>query len=291
MATFILDEAEGFGDSVEVTLTENITKEQLLSFAAFKDWKAALRENLDLQATDKDHAFHDSPYCLHSITIQSVDWFQRGNIGFVKLRAKIQNSEGASLPGVALLRGGSVAVLMILRPHGTKYERYVVMTEQARIPIGSLQFLEIPAGMLDGKTHFSGKAADEIEEETKMRIPKEELIDMTELALRGSQVRDKRLRNAMYPSPGGSDEFISIFLWEKELDRQIIEDLKGRLAGEKSQGEMITVRVLKFEDLWKEGARDAKTLAAWALYESLSRAGILQAELQRRKGKGNDKIQ
>jgi ADP-sugar diphosphatase len=106
-------------------------------------------------------------------------------------------------------------VLMILRPHGTKDERYVVMTEQPRIPAGSLQFLEIPAGMLDGKTHFSGKAAEEIAEETGMRIPKEELIDMTELALRESAVRDKSLKNAMYPSPGGSDEFIPILLWEK----------------------------------------------------------------------------
>jgi hypothetical protein len=45
---------------------------------------------------------------------------------------------------------------------------------------------------------------------------------------------------------------------------------------------MITLRVCDYEDLWKEGARDAKTMAAWALYEGLSRAGTLQKELKRK---------
>jgi 8-oxo-dGTP pyrophosphatase MutT (NUDIX family) len=216
MTTFTLATDEGFGDSVEVTLTSNITEEQLLSLTSFKDWKSTLRQNLALQDSDPAHAFHDDPYRLRSITIQSVDWFGRTKIGFVKLNAKIQNSKlGPGLPGIALLRGGSVAVLMILRPEGIKDERYVIMTEQPRIPAGSLQFLEIPAGMLDGETGFSGAAAKEIWEETGLRIPKEELIDLTELALKSSQVRDKGLKNAMYPSPGGADEFIPIYLWEK----------------------------------------------------------------------------
>jgi ADP-sugar diphosphatase len=37
------------------------------------------------------------------------------------------------------------------------------------------------------------------------------------------------------------------------------------------QGEKITVRILDYEQLWKVGARDAKTLAAWGLYEALKR--------------------
>lgn len=69
----------------------------------------------------------------------------------------------------------------------------------------------------------------------------------------------------------------------KELDRQTIEDLRNKLTGERMQGEMITVRVVDYENLWIEGARDAKTLAAWALYEGLSKAGILQKELEDRK--------
>ena len=216
MESFTLDGIDGFGDSVEVTLTNNITKEQLLSFAAFRDWKTTLRKNIDLQTTDPNHPFREDPYTLRSIEIQSVDWFGPKKIGFVKLKAEIQNSiPKNALPGVAFLRGGSVAVLMIIRPKGVTDERYVVLTEQPRVPAGSLQFLEIPAGMLDGEKGFHGKAADEIEEETSIRIPKDDLIDMTKLALQESSVRDSSLQDAMYPSPGGSDEFIPIMLWEK----------------------------------------------------------------------------
>lgn len=52
---------------------------------------------------------------------------------------------------------------------------------------------------------------------------------------------------------------------------------------ERSQGEMITLRLCEYEDLWREGARDAKILAAWALYEGLNRGGLLQKEIQKRK--------
>ncbi|PSN69910.1 hypothetical protein BS50DRAFT_519392 [Corynespora cassiicola Philippines] len=264
MSTFILD---GFENPVEVTLTQNITKEQLLDFPAFRTWKSALQQNLKLQKTDPEHAFYDDPYTLRSITIQSVDWFGRSKIGFVKLKAVVRNKEAkADLPGIAFLRGGSVAMLMILRPKDSRDERLVVMTEQPRLPAGSLSFVEIPAGMLDDAETFSGAAAKEIEEETGFKLPRSELIDLTELALKQSKITERSLKNAMYPSPGGSDEFIPIFLWEKELDRQEIEDLRGKLTGKRSgDGEMIRLRVCDYEDLWREGARDAKTLAAWAL--------------------------
>jgi len=136
--------------------------------------------------------------------------------------------------------------------------------------------------MLDDSKRFAGAAAKEIEEETGFQLPGSELIDLTALALKHSKTQEKGLQNAMYPSPGGSDEFISILLWEKELDRQEIEDVRGKLMGKRAQGEMITLHVCDYEDLWREGARDAKTLAAWVLYEGLNRAGLIQAELIKR---------
>lgn len=42
------------------------------------------------------------------------------------------------------------------------------------------------------------------------------------------------------------------------------------------QGEMITLRITDYKLLWREDARDGKTLAAWALYEALSMAGLLE---------------
>jgi len=43
---------------------------------------------------------------------------------------------------------------------------------------------------------------------------------------------------------------------------------------------LITLRVCDYEVLWKEGARDAKTLGAWALYEGLNRSGQIEERLR-----------
>lgn len=212
----------GFREPVTVDLAKMITHEKLLKFAAFRNWKETLQKNLELQYIDKDHAFSADPYVLKRIEIQSVDYFSPTKIGFIKLKADIRNRENKALPGIAFLRGGSVAMLMVLRPVDSRDERWVVMTEQPRVPAGSLKFVEIPAGMLDDAGDFRGQAAKEIEEETGFKLPKHELIDLTKLALSQSNpesecLMDESLQDAMYPSPGGSDEYIPILLWEKVL--------------------------------------------------------------------------
>ena len=102
-------------------------------------------------------------------------------------------------------------------------------------------------------------------------VPQKELINLVEQALTRTKI-DEGLEAAMFLSPGGCDEFISTFLWEKVMDRHEIENMKGKLTGIRKEGEQITVRILDYEELWKVGARDAKTLAAWSLYGALKRA-------------------
>jgi hypothetical protein len=151
----------GFTPSVPVRIPKDITQQQLLEFPAFKKWATTIKSSLASQHTENNHPSKDDPYKLISVKVQSVDYFGE-NIGFVKIIADVRNSEGA-LPGIVFLRGGSVAMLMILRPSDSKNERWVVMTEQARIPAGSLRFMEIPAGMMDQHGTFKGAAAVESE--------------------------------------------------------------------------------------------------------------------------------
>lgn len=303
---FELPDSYGFNPSVLVepanAVDSRFNKDLLLAYEPFDEWLKQLKRSLDLQMkvdakSGEKHPFHNDPYELKRIEIQAVEFFGK-RIGFLTYRATIQNKtplenktrieskgiiennkgnkvEFMRLPGSVFMRGGSVGMLMILRPKDASDERWVIMTEQARIPAGSLSFLEIPAGMIDDLTKdFKGAAAKEIEEETGLTINRDHLIDMTELALRDSP-NPENLEPAMYPSPGGSDEFIALFLWEQEMERLEIESLREKLTGDKKQGEMITLRLVPYEDLWKVATRDAKMMVAWALYESLKRAGIL----------------
>ncbi|KAF4635807.1 hypothetical protein G7Y89_g2289 [Cudoniella acicularis] len=272
---------EGFSPAVPVSFARDMpkkfSKDELLKYKPFLKWLETLKSSLSLQYkldVEPLHPFHNDPYTLREIHIQAVDYFGE-RIGFIKLDAVLENGKSSvGLPGKIFMRGGSVAMLMILRPNDSLDERLVILTEQPRIPAGSLSFLEIPAGVMDDHDNFAGAAAKEIEEETGITISQSELIDMTKLALEDSPNLEN-LAHAIYPSPGGSDEFITLFLWEMKLERLEIEALREKLTGERLQGEMIKLRLLNYEDLWKFATRDAKTMAAWALYESLKRAGKL----------------
>lgn len=128
--------------------------------------------------------------------------------------------------------------------------------------------------MLDDSGTFAGGAAKEIVEETGLEIPAEDLTNLTELALATSSSEDEeQLQQGVYPSPGGCDEFIPIFLWQKRVPREQLKEWQGKLTGLRDHGEKITLMLCPLEKLWRVGGRDAKALAGWALYEGLRKEG------------------
>jgi ADP-sugar diphosphatase len=125
--------------------------------------------------------------------------------------------------------------------------------------------------MLDGDT-FSGGAAKEIEEETGLKVQASELIDLTALTV-PENADGELLQNGIYPSPGGCDEYIPLFLYQKRIPRVQMQEFQGKVTGSRDHGEKITLKLVPLEKLWREGARDGKTLAAWALYSGLKGEG------------------
>jgi len=201
------------------------------------------------------------------------------------MEADIRNSAGETLPGVVFLRGGSVAVLVIIEEEeGVKIwqkkrkEQWTILTSQPRIPAGSLRFLEIPAGMMDKDSRtFTGKAADEIYEELGLKIDASKLIDLcalSQLSTSGGAAKEE-LATAMYPSPGGSDEYIKLFAYVHTVPRGGVKALEGIVGGNREEGERIVLRVVKLDELWRVAAGDAKALSAWALWRGLNDAGLI----------------
>ncbi|TDZ35944.1 Nudix hydrolase 14 [Colletotrichum spinosum] len=263
---------------VQVSLPTGLTQDQLLSFRPFNNWVKGLTSSLALQAHNANHPFHADPYHLRRIAVQSFDMFGP-RVGFVKVKAEVSNSAGESLPAVVFLRGPSVAMLVILVPDDVPAdggERYVVLTVQPRVAAGSLSFVELPAGMVDDGGSFAGAAAKELEEECGLRIHESELRCLSELAGAGrasEQADGEGLPDAMFPSAGGCDEFITIYSHERRVPREQLEEWSGKLTGLRDHGEKITLKLVPMHDLWREGARDAKCLAAVALWEGLKREG------------------
>ncbi|KAJ2077888.1 hypothetical protein H4R24_004854 [Coemansia sp. RSA 988] len=255
--------------------------ESILKFPALKQWL----DLLDIQVTRAEAikaAGHvevrQSKVVVDKITIQSVDEFRPGKIGFLKFVADATHyPEEKKVPGVVFLRGGAVAMLLILRtPSSLVYQQkqpmtsfedtdYVVLTEQPRLAVPDFGLCELPAGMLDDSTgEFSGTAAREIQEETGLVVRPEDLIDLTppdsEIAGSFGGLR------GLYPSAGGCDEFIRLFACEKRVSEKELDELRGRLGGLRDDGEFITLRLVRLCDLWKQ-CRDMNATAAAYLWD------------------------
>ncbi|KAJ1905692.1 hypothetical protein LPJ81_001787 [Coemansia sp. IMI 209127] len=222
---------------------------EIQRFPPFVHWLSALDSNNN----------HDN-IVIEGITIQNVDRFKSGNIGFLKFSTLAYHMpDNTEIPGIVFLRGGAVAVLIILRASAD--QDYAVLTEQPRLAVPDFRMLELPAGMLDDDGAFAGAAAREIHEETGLTIEPHELVDLTAHTQRG-----------LYPSPGACDEFIRLFACLKHVTPTQLDGLRGRLGGLRKDGEFITVRLVPLDQLWRS-TLDMKATSALYLWDQLIKRG------------------
>ena len=242
-----------------VTEDLRVDLQKVLEAQVFVDWVASV---------DKDPQLF-----IAEIEVQSVDMFGP-RIGFIKFKSRallnLGGDEGmVEVPGIVFMRGGAVGVLVILECEG---EEHTILTYQARVPVGTANLPEIPAGMLDGSGNFKGVAADEIAEECDLIISEEELVDLTELAYQGKW-------RGMLPSAGGCDEFLRLYMFRREVEREVLTALEGRLTGLREEGERIKLHLVPLQDCWKM-TPDAKALSCITLYEKLAAEGRIKRAIR-----------
>eukprot|EP01111_Echinosteliopsis_oligospora_P002626 TRINITY_DN1394_c0_g1_i1.p1 TRINITY_DN1394_c0_g1~~TRINITY_DN1394_c0_g1_i1.p1 ORF type:complete len:311 (-),score=84.97 TRINITY_DN1394_c0_g1_i1:22-825(-) len=244
------------GNDVPITwdsgLAEQSVKTALSTFVPWKEWVANISK-----------PEHKKEMKVKGVHIQSIDLFGTSKIGFVKFKANVVNKDGKNIAGITFARGGAVGILVILacKEQG-KIKEYTLLTVQPRVPAGHSAFREIPAGMLDGDGKFVGVAAKEMKEETGLDIKEEELLCLTDLASFPDSLP------GMYPSAGGCDEFLKLYLYRKFVEPSYIHELEGKLSGLIEEGEVITLKVIPLNELWH--VPDSKALSALCLYRELT---------------------
>ena len=188
---------------------------------------------------------------INYVNIQSIDMFGQ-NIGFMKCKCDAKNKDNKPLPGIVFMRGNSVAILILIQ---SENKVYTVLVKQDRVPVGQ-SIYEIPAGMLDNNT-FKSAAVKELHEEVGITI-------------RSDSEHFTELSDGVYPSPGGSDECISLCVYRAIATPDQISKLNKRQTGETSEDEHITVFVETFDEALNK-CKDMKFFSAIALYiEKLS---------------------
>lgn len=173
--------------------------------------------------------------------------FDSGKVGYVLVNAVGTNRDGTPMNGAAFLRGDSVAILPVLRtPDG---KEWTVTVEQPRIPVGIANYREIPAGMVD-EGEVRSKALDELREEVGGDF-EVTLKDLTEI-------------DRSHTSPGGSDEMLVTYFFERNVSYEFIDALRGRMGGLREEGESLRIGVVPLEDLVRECPYDTKAKLAIA---------------------------
>ena len=122
-------------------------------------------------------------------------------------------------------------------------KQYTVLTCQPRVPTGRYNFLELPAGMLDDSGDFVGVASKEMKEETGIEVHSKDLYDLTEKAFGGKYP-------GVYPSAGGCDEFLRLFLYRVKMSREQIDQLHDKCTGILEEGEKIKLKIISVHELW-----------------------------------------
>jgi len=212
------------------------------------DLEAAMRSSqyIDwLMALDKER------FRVRSIHFQSVDCFG-SRIAFIKFKADVVDAQDKFIPGIIFMRGGSVGILPVFNCEG---QQYAVLTIQPRLATGRFDFAEIPAGMLDGSSNFAGTAAKELKEELDLTINADELTDLSALA--GN--------TGIFVSPGGTDETIRLFSFTRDVSREELNEMNGRLTGLLAEGEQITLKIVPLDAVLN--LNDAKSVVAYSLYK------------------------
>ncbi|CAN0841667.1 Nudix hydrolase 14, chloroplastic [Linum grandiflorum] len=281
------------GNVVQVVAAPGVSESEFrtaIDSSLFKQWLHNLQSESGILA--------NGDLMLKQVLVQGVDMFGR-RVGFVKFKADILDKEtGTKVPGIVFARGPAVTVLILL---DCEDKTYAVLTEQVRVPTGKL-VLELPAGMLDDdKGDFVGTAVREVEEETGIQLKLEDMVDLTAFLnpstgqrVIPSPVCNVAKHDLSFCTPytaknvmlsdssvlyfghnqGGCDEEISVFLYRGSVAKEVITQLQGKETGLRDHGEMIKVRVVDYDALWRMTA-DAKALMAIALYEMAKKHGLL----------------
>jgi len=267
-------EFEKNGEKYKVKLTSEISDELNLMIGDFKPITEFII---------------NFPHKMTNINILKIHKFGP-RIGFMNVDVYFESESNVKSESFIFLRGHAVSILVILqfknenskiistdKKQRSDLEKYVVLTEQTRVPIGQSRYLELPAGMVDNSGDFIGVAAKELEEETGLKINKKDLICLSEKC-------GNKDNSLVYPSPGGCDEGINFYLCVKNISQEQREKMLKSTYGEYEEGEEIKLKFYKLEDCLNlpENINDGKFLTSMYMYEKyINEFKKKQAELEK----------
>jgi 8-oxo-dGTP pyrophosphatase MutT (NUDIX family) len=193
---------------------------------------------------------------LTEFIVTDCDFFgpvKPDKLGFVKGKGiGIEVKTGKQFASnIAFIRGGSVAVLIIVTIEETR-EKMIILCKQLRFPVGS-ELIEACAGMLDDQVEdakVEGVAFKELREETGFDVKSQDLIKLGKII----------------PSGGGCDEEISLYAWETSIMESEYNEKLSRVFGEGNESIQLKSYPYESFDDTLDQIKDVKAECCWRRY-------------------------
>ncbi|GHV14340.1 hypothetical protein AGMMS49938_10290 [Fibrobacterales bacterium] len=197
-------------------------------------------------------------FVISEVHFASVDFRKRDNNKeiknplFIKLKATATDKEGKPQHGVCVLRGDAVGVLVVLE---CENEKYLLLVEQPRFPLGERRFLEIPAGILDWSNDPLKIAIAELKEEAQIDAAADELKLLTP--------------EPIAASCGLLDEKIYLYAITRTVSNEELAKMNNRAQEYTAEEEWIETKIIPFSSA-RNQITDSKSLSALYLYLSMT---------------------
>lgn len=197
-----------------------VSPEEFEDSTLYKDWLAGFKEGWQVQRVYVSSALKRDEACYADI-----------RMAFIEVIATDPSGHRHEIS--AFLRGKTVEILPVLAPWFGR--EYVVLVEQARIPVGRM-VVSTPAGTVESES-FDIAAVRELAEEVGEDLKVGKPVWLNEY-ISGSD-------EPMLVSPGGTDEEVLFCTVRIRVRRAYLRKLKGRVAGKASEGERTIVHVVR----------------------------------------------
>ena len=172
---------------------------------------------------------------IHEIEQIYTKYKGNGEALFALVNVTATTPEGDKIPPICFIKGQIVSVLICLIDRQSK-EEYLLMVRQRRICHGGYVFEQV-AGMVDGSDDPWDVAIREIEEETGLRLSKDQIYLLNE--------------KPFYATTGTSDEALFFFGCEIEMDLEKIQSYHQQHQGMEHEHERIITEVIPYKEARK----------------------------------------
>jgi len=160
------------------------------------------------------------------------------------------NLKAKSIPGTCALKFDYVGILVQLKCEEDD-SSWSLLVDHSSVAIGAVSTLSLPEGTVISESgKIVGPGAALVEKVCSLQLNTSNMTNLNEKAFGNLPTRTSD-NHGLCPSSGSCSEFVQIMSLVKYITKTELHAMKSQLSESRDQGQVTTLRVVPFMDMWK----------------------------------------